>query len=287
MLDLILCILLSSLLFVIFKLFEVYRVQTLYAIVVNYTVACAVGFFLFEGEATVPQVVQKPWLPYTVALGLLFITVFHLMAQTSQQLGVSVASVASKMSLVIPVLLGVLLYKEHLSFLTIIGVILALTAVYLTSLKKKSVVVKLESIKLPLLLFIGSGLIDASIKYFQERLIATADFSLFSASVFGSAALFGTLLILLMWFKTPIKFNLRNILGGIALGVPNYFTIFFLLRALKYGGLTSASVFTIVNVGVVLLSTLLGILLFKEKLSLKNWAGIVLAIISIVLVILF
>jgi uncharacterized membrane protein len=85
-------------------------------------------------------------------------------------------------------------------------------------------------------------------------------------------------------FKTRISVSPVSILGGIALGVPNYFSIFFLLGALQNNAINSASVFTINNVAIVMLSTLLGILLFKEELSLKNWVGISLAILSIVLV---
>jgi len=84
-----------------------------------------------------------------------------------------------------------------------------------------------------------------------------------------------------------VKITFRNILGGVALGVPNYFSIYFLLKALQHDSLNSASVFTINNVAIVMLSTLLGIIIFKERLSFKNWAGIGLAVISILLVALF
>ena len=76
-------------------------------------------------------------------------------------------------------------------------------------------------------------------------------------------------------------------LWGVILGVPNYFSIHFLLAALRNENGNSASVFTINNVAIVLFSTLLGILIFKEKLSMKNWGGIVIAVISIALVALF
>ena len=79
----------------------------------------------------------------------------------------------------------------------------------------------------------------------------------------------------------------RTLIGGIALGVPNYFTVYFLLRALQNEVLNSASVFTINNVAVVMICTLLGIVLFKEVISPKNWIGIFLAVISIILVIVF
>ena len=94
-------------------------------------------------------------------------------------------------------------------------------------------------------------------------------------------------MVLLKSFKKPIKTNFRNVIGGIVLGVPNYFSIYFLLRALQNETLDSASIFTLNNVAIVMFSTLLGILIFKEKISAKNWGGIALAVVSIMLVALF
>ncbi|MFK7812290.1 MAG: GRP family sugar transporter [Maribacter sp.] len=287
MLDLALSVLFSSLIFVIFKLFSVYKVETLYAIITNYVVACSVGLLFYKGEVIVTDIPEKPWFWGTFALGLLFIIVFNLMAATSQRLGVSAASVATKMSLVIPVLVGVFVYKEELGAFKILGILLALGAVYFASVKEKSTAFKTASLLLPFLTFMGSGAIDASLGYFQRELIAPAELPLFSATVFACAAIVGILFILINSFKKPLKINLRNMLGGICLGVPNYFSIYFLLRALQNESLNSASIFTINNVAIVMFSTLLGILLFKEKISAKNWGGITLAVISILLVALF
>lgn len=287
MLDLALSVLFSSLIFVIFKLFSVYKVETLYAIITNYVVACTVGLLFYEGEVIVTDIPEKPWFWGTFALGILFIIVFNLMAATSQRLGVSVASVATKMSLVIPVLVGVLLYKEELGTFKILGVILALAAVYFASIKEKSTAFKTASLLLPFLTFMGSGAIDACLGYFQKEFISSTELPIFSATVFACAAFVGILVVIFKSIKKPLKVNLRNVLGGICLGIPNYFSIYFLLRALQHESLNSASIFTINNVAIVMFSTLLGILLFKEKISQKNWGGIALAVISIILVALF
>lgn len=287
MLDLTLSILCSSLIFVIFKLFSVYKIETLYAIITNYIVACLCGFFFYEGNIVISEIPQKEWFWGTLGLGILFIIVFNLMAATAQKAGVSVASVATKMSLVIPVIFGVAIYHEKLGALKILGIILALVAVYFASHKEKSIKVQNASLLLPLLVFLGSGVIDTSLKFIQETYIDEAEFPLFSSTVFAAAATTGLVLILLKSFKKPLKTNLRNIVGGLVLGVVNYFSIFFLLRALQNDILNSASVFTINNVAIVMFSTLLGILLFKEKLSLKNWGGILIAVVSIFLVALF
>ena len=60
------------------------------------------------------------------------------MAITTQRSGLSVVSVATKMSVVIPVLFGLIYYKESLGFFKLLGISLALIAVYLSSIKSKS-----------------------------------------------------------------------------------------------------------------------------------------------------
>jgi len=287
MLDLALSILCSSMIFIIFKLFTVYKIETLYAIITNYFVACFCGFIFYKGEVAIVAIPQKEWFWGTFALGILFIVVFNLTAVTAQKAGVSIASVAMKMSLVIPVIFGVAVYQEKLGALKILGIILALAAVYFASHKEKSVKVQQTTLILPLLVFLGSGIIDTSLKFIQETYIEEAEFPLFSATVFAAAATTGLVVILLKSFKKPLKANLRNVLGGIVLGVVNYFSIYFLLRALQTDTLNSASIFTINNVAIVMFATLLGITLFKEKLSSKNICGIALAVVSILLVALF
>ena len=279
-----LSILFSSLIFVIFKLFMRFHVQTLYAIITNYVVACLVGLIFYKGEVDVVNLPSKSWFWGAMALGVLFIIVFNLMAETSQKLGVSVASVATKMSFVLPAVLGVFIYKEELDYIKVIGIVLAVFAVYLASMKQSQDSFKPSMLVLPFLVFLGSGIVDASIKYFQEVHVPEEEFALFSALVFFFAGSIGSIFILIKAVKQPFKINYKNVLGGIALGIPNFFSIYFLMLALGYKGLNSASIFTVNNVGIVLLSTVLGILLFKEKLNIKNWLGIGLAILSILLV---
>jgi len=280
MIYLVLSVCCSSLIFVIFKLFERYKVQTLYAIIVNYWVAATVGFFYYTGDKTFTVLTQKSWFLGTLALGLLFIIVFNLMARTSQKIGVSAASVATKMSLAIPVLLGVFLYKEALSLLKGLGILFALAAVYFAATKEKKGIISKEFLFLPVLVFLGSGCIDAALQFFEEVHVKPKELPLFSATVFAAAGSIGICFILLQSYKKPIKFNIKNSIAGIGLGIPNYFSIFFLLKALQNPAPLN-------NVAIVMFSTLLGIVLFKEKLTKTNWGGIALAVISIFLVALF
>ncbi|WP_281540391.1 DMT family transporter [Maribacter aestuarii] len=284
MLYLALSILFSSLIFVIFKLYIRFNVETPYAIITNYVVACAVGLVAYTGSFDFVEITQKSWFLGALALGVLFILIFNIMALTSQRLGVSVASVATKMSFVVPAVVGIFLYKEELGPLKVLGILIAIMAVYLSSIKKTALPFKLSLLFLPFLVFLGSGIIDTSIKYFQELHLKDGELPLFSATVFFAAGISGFVFMGFKAIKQRVRFNIINVIGGIALGVPNYFSIYFLVKALEYDGLNSASIFTINNVAIVLLSTLFGIIFFKERLSLKNWSGIGLAILSILLV---
>ncbi|WP_109298961.1 EamA family transporter [Aquimarina sp. AU474] len=285
MIYLILSILASSLIFVIFKLFVKYNVDTLQAIIINYVVACISGVIAYSEPIDLKNISNEGWFYGAMILGVIFISVFNLMAITTQKNGLSVAAVATKMSLAIPIIFGIIVYHESTGVLKIIGIIIALIAVYLTSMKSaEGISINKENLIFPLLVFIGSGIIDTSLKYFETNHVAQNDVPIFSATIFGFAAIIGIVTLLYKSITGSLKLSVKNVIAGIGLGVPNYFSIFFLIKALRYENMDSSTVFTINNVAVLLVSTIAGIVFFREKLILKNWIGIALAILSIILV---
>lgn len=284
MLELFYSILSSSLLFVLFKLFELKNINTFQAIVVNYFTAAIIGLSFSDVEFTYSNTIGSGWFFGACFLGVLFISIFNLMAKTAQVNGLSVASVASKMSVIIPVIFGFYIYKESAGILKIIAIIMALIAVYLASIKtdKKSQLKK--HLKYPILLFFGSGIIDTSIKFIETTYVPENGIPIFSATIFLIAGSIGVILSIL--FKKTFKINkdLRTLLGGVILGIINYSSIYFLLKALNNKNLESSAIFTINNVAIVMITSLIGLVIFKELLSKKNWLGITIAIISIILI---
>ena len=280
MIFLILSVLSSTAIFVLFKLFNKYNVNTLQAIVFNYIIAFTCGLLLYKKPINLADFLNEPWFYAALALGILFISIFNVMALTAQKNGLSVASVASKMSVIIPILFGIIVYNESIGFKKITGIILALIAVYLTSIKPKSNVVLTKAIYLPIILFFGSGVIDTSVNHFAPE----GNMPLFLAIIFASAGIIGLVMVSFKTIKTKQKFNPKSIPFGIALGLVNYCSMYFLLKALRVDGFESSSVFTINNVAIVAVSCLIGLFLFKEVISSKNWIGIGLALVSIILV---
>lgn len=285
MIYLLLSILSSSVIFVIFKLFQRYEVNTLQAIIFNYFFACLVGFFGFINQTEISLVPSKLWFPGTLVLGALFISVFYLAALTTQRSGLSVVSVATKMSVAIPVFFGIVLYNESTGVMKLTGVVLALVAVYLTSIKTTSgIKIKKRNLIFPLLVFVGSGIIDTLIKYLETTYVSVDEVALFSTTIFALAGTIGLCILITQAAMGKLRISGKNLLGGIILGVPNYFSIYFLVLALRSEGFESSVVFTLNNVAIVLFSTFLGILFFRERLIPKNWIGILIAIISIIMV---
>jgi drug/metabolite transporter (DMT)-like permease len=270
-------ILFSSLIFAIFKIFDKYNVNNLEAIIVNYLVASSLGFFLFGSIPSISQL-NSSFGFTALIIGFLFITLFNVMAKVTQQNGVSVASVSNKMSVIIPVIVAILIYQDSYSFLKILGILLALLGIYLVTLKEKNTI-KVSWV-FPLILFVGSGLLDATLNFAEAKVVDSNQLGLFTPTAFAIAAIFG---IVYLIYKKQIP-SKKSLLFGLVLGIPNYFSIYILLKALEGSGLESSIVFPINNMGVVLVSTLISLIWFGEKLSIKNYIGLAISILAISLI---
>lgn len=285
MIFLLLSVLSSSVIFVIFKLFDRFKINTLQAIIFNYFFAFGAGMLVDDQPLNLELIPSESWFLGTFILGFMFIAVFYLAAITTQRSGLSVVSVATKMSVAIPVLFGIFLYNESTGFIKITGIIFALFAVYLTSIKKKEgITIRKRNLIFPLLVFFGSGIIDTTLKYLETTYVAEQDVARFTSTIFGIAGCIGITILLIQKIKGSLDLNLKNLLGGIALGIPNFGSIYFLVLALRSGGVESSTIFPLNNVAIVMVSTFLGILLFKERMFPKNWIGIAFAVISIILI---
>ena len=128
----------STLIFVIFRLFEKYKVDTFQAIVFNYFTAFICGFLLYSNEFSSKIWIQLDWIPYTFLVSLLFISLFFLMGQSSQKNGVAITSVAVKMSLAVSMVGMILIYNEALTLLKITGILLELAGVLLVYISKNT-----------------------------------------------------------------------------------------------------------------------------------------------------
>ncbi len=276
-----LVVLISSSIFVTFKLFDRYKIDNFQAITINYLVASLFGILLVGSDFKIAASFEKAWFPYAVFVGFLFIGTFVLFALSSQKAGVAITAVFSKMSVVIPVIAGIFLFTEHMNLLKVLGITATLLAFILVFYKKEKSKLKWSVIILPILIFFGNGIIDTSLKYIEHHFISN-DYTLFLTWIFIIALIIGSIVSFVKFLSNKQTFKIRNIIGGTILGLLNYTTTYFMLLAMNR--FQSNVLFPIQNVGIVMFSALLGLVLFKEKLSTTNWLGILLSISAILLI---
>lgn len=282
---LLLSIISSTCIFLIFKQFQKFGINNFQAIVVNYITAALCALFANGGYSGSIQSDSNEWIYIAIFTGVLFISMFNIIAITTQKIGVSVASVATKVSLIIPVILAIYLYGDTLNILKVAGITIALLSVALTFYKPGYKLSKSRKIiVLPIILFLGTGLLDTILKYTQERVISAEDFNRFSTVLFAVAGTIGFVVagLNIMIYKT--KFSIKSVYAGVLLGLPNYGSIYFLLQAFENSGMKSSVLFPVNNISIVVFSALTAIVFFKEKVSKLNMLGILLALLSIAII---
>jgi hypothetical protein len=278
----------SSYLTLSFKVLQRYGIPVFPSIVINY-ITCVVTGSLFNGAFPINgTAVSSNWFLWAMVLGCLFISIFNVIAFTTQKIGVAVASVANKLSLVIPAVFFIFFNHESAGLLKISGMVLAVVAVLFTCYTggkpASSALSPLWSVLLPTVLFIGSGAIDTIFKYVQQEHLNTSMLNSFLICSFAAAGTIGLVILIQRLIAKKERFNWRFILAGIAIGVPNYFSIWALGKVYEANLMEGSAIIPVVNMGVVLFSTVMAWLLFQEKLTKINWLGIFISLGAIALI---
>lgn len=287
MIFLVLSILSSAAIYVIFKYLDRFKINTFNVIIINYITATILGILLTNTRIDIFPIFKNAWLPYSIIIGVLFIMMFVVIARSSQIVGIAITTVSNKMSVIIPIAVSIII--DPLDVLTnfkAIGIILAILAVFLSVYRKRKVEFDPRNIYLPIILFLGMGLVDSIVKYAQQYHIADDVLPLFTAILFAMAAISGLVTKLLRKTSFRELVDNKTLLWGIGLGISNYGSIYFLIKALNHKNqlgetLDGSIVFGINNLGVIALSVIIGLLVFKEKFLKINWIGIIISFFAI------
>lgn len=280
------CILVNALIGVIFKLFHKYGVQTLPAIVTNYAV-CVLTSIVVTGRWTVnSSTLHEPYLLPALGLGVAFIIIFDVIARTVGSFGIVVASVFQKMSLVAPTVVAIVWFGESLTPLKGFGIALAIFSILMITGILQTGVKGEHSLRdwiLPIITLVGSSVIDVSLLFVQAKGIANnADIG-FVATLFASAGLVGLFLLVYSLLSGKSTYGKKELLGGIALGIPNFFSIYLLLLLLN-DGWEGSVIFPINNVGILAVSALVSFLFFSEPPTRARVLGVLLSITAIFMI---
>lgn len=279
MLFLILSIICSVTVGVIFKVARKYTISHPQIVACNYVFACMLCYVAFSPDLNTVETTAPWWLYITI--GILLPSIFLFLAASIKHIGIVKTDAAQRLSLFIPILAAWLLFKEQFSMLKISAFVLAIPALLFILTKNT------ENTKnkwgYPAVVLIGFGVIDILFKQ-----IATYTSLPYTTSLFVILGIAMTIMFTVVAYEVIFKkatLNINNIIFGGLVGIFNFGNILFYLKAHQEFSKNPSTVFAGMNMGVIIMGSVVGVLIFKEKLSKMNFLGLFLALIAIVLIV--
>jgi len=281
------CVLAALCIGICFKLFPRWHVNTFNAIVINYTTCLLLGLLLDRNISLsdLVHITHQPWFKFDIILGLLFIIGFNLTAYAIRHFGLTLSVLMQRMSLILTVSFTVIIFKEKFGWVELFGLILALAAILVIN-KKPAITNSKSSLFQALILFLVllfSALIEITLYYVEKTKVVGHHQMIFTTLGFGTAAMIGWVIILWSLIRLKSKVAWRDLYAGLLLGLPNYFSVYLILMMLNHGWKGSV-MYPMLNVSVLLFSTLVAVFVFKESLNRINQVGIILAIFAILII---
>ena len=265
---------------IIFKISRRYEISMRQIVAWNYVIALTLCYLFYNPEpGTLSS--SAPWGIY-VTLGLLMPSIFLILAASVKHMGIVKTDAAQRLSLFLPLLASWLLFGEHFVPLRILGLVVGFAAIVLILFKTEKEPGKTPALLYPVLVFIGFGLIDVLFKQIAQILIIPYTTSL--VMVFCISFIVSLLGVAYLIFIKKEKFQFINFICGCILGFFNFGNILFYLKAHKALASEPSTVFTTMNMGVIILGSLVGIFIFKERLNKLNYIGLFMALAAIVFI---
>mgnify|MGYP003945131797 CR=1 FL=1 len=266
---------------VLLKLAKRYQISIIQAVTINYLTALSLCFLFFKPD--VKQITSTaPW-PIYIALAILLPSIFLFLAASVKNLGIVKTDIAQRLSLFIPILAAYFIFKEDFNNLKIIGLAIGFVAIFLTFLRKSDQKEgRKGNLLYPIMVFVGFGVIDVLFK--QIALYKELPYTTSLFTVFCLAFIVSLLIVISMVVAGKTKLQLVNVVCGFILGLFNFGNILFYMKAHKALAENPSTVFAAMNLGVIIVGTLIGVIAFKEKLSKLNYAGIIFAIAAIIFI---
>lgn len=274
-----LAILCSVIVSVLLKVARKQNIVLEQAIALNYVMAFSLNYLWFKPSLP-SDLSTLPWGIF-LALGVLLPTVFIIMGKAVEYAGIAKSDVAQRLSLILPIVAAVLIFAEQIVAYKMLGVGLAFIALFCLLTRSDSNnngLAKGGSLAGFALIgvFLGYGVIDILFKQLSKS------GSALPVSLAISFAM-GFVLMLSYICVQKQSWTAKSIMGGLLLGIFNFFNILFYIKAHQHFKESPTLVFTAMNIGVIVLGTLTGTAIFREKLKAINFIGLVLAIVAIVI----
>ncbi len=233
-----------------------------------------IGSLLAGSGATPSPAASLTWgVLVGMSAGAVFFLAFIYYQVSVRRHGVGLSGTFAKLGILVPMLGSLALWREWPQGPQWAGMGLAAVAILLVHWPARGGAPRAAL----LLLFLLGGAAEFSNKVFQKY--AAVDHK--SVFLFVTFTVALALSLVATWRKRrPV--TVRDGLTGLAVGVPNLFSSFFLILALDH--LPAAVVFPAYGAGSIVIINLAGAALFGERLSRREWCAIALTVIALVLI---
>lgn len=265
---------------VLLKLARRYKIKIVQAVTWNYLFAIFLSMVFYRPGLN--ELISAPVNSVYIALGVLLPVVFWFLAGSIRGIGIVKTDIAQRLSLFIPLLAAYFIFKEQFSPLKIAGLAVGFAAIFFTLYKKTTQKNQGLNWLYPLLVFLGFGMIDILFKKIAQ--IKAIPYTSSLIVVFILAFIISLASVFYLSAVKKQKLEFINFICGCILGFFNFFNILFYLKAHRAMADNPSVVFAAMNMGVIIVGSLVGILIFKEKLNKLNYWGLALALLAIVLI---
>lgn len=273
---LILAIASSALVSIFMKLSEKKRQSETGMLIFNY-IACVIFAWLLSPNANPFPQTQGLGITFLVSIisGVLYLVSLILMQQNIKRNGVIFASTFMKLGVIVSVLIAIIIFRESPQLKQIIGIVLAVAAILIFNFDKEGMKGKKNFIMLMLLLLAG-GICDSMINIFKN--VGPAELS--DAYLFLNF-FFALICAIILLFIRKEKIGWWDVLFGVLVGIPNYLSSRFVLLALNQ--LDAVIVYPIYSVATLVVIGVVGMLAFKEKMTIAKGIGLVIVVGALIL----
>ena len=195
-------------------------------------------------------------------------------------MGIVRTDAAQRLSLIIPIIAAYFIFNESFNSLKFIGLIIGFPAIWLIMIKKHN---NEENKWLyPAVVLVGFGIVDILFK--KIALYTTLPYTTSLFIVFCGALAVAFLYVVYSIIIKKNRLGVINVAFGTLVGIFNFGNILFYLSAHKVYSDNPSTVFAIMNIGVIVLGSFIGVIIFKENMSKLNYAGILMAISAIIFI---
>lgn len=277
MTDLILTILCSTSIALILKINANNKGSSIQLLAGNYFSASVIGLLLLFKNDTNSYNVEL--IPLGLFLSFLFVGSIFAFSKSVLLSGAALSTVSSRLSVLVPILFSILIYNELPNIFQTFGLLFTVGTIilfYYSIKNPQDHIPQKEKFLYLLGVLVGIGTADFFMKVFQENW-PQSDKPWFLLWIF----LFSFIITLIISQREKRKPDKNALLLGMIMGIPNIYSSYFLIGALK--NFPAVFVYPFVNMSIIILTSFIVKYFWDEKWNIFSKIALAAGVLAIIL----